>query len=187
MREADDHPGPSARPPWSVPIALNEVSEGGQHIELVADTRVRTAVAQLAGLVAVSGLCASFDLSRHGRDGLRVVGRVHATVAQTCVVTLEPLENEIDEPVDLVFVPQPVAPPGGRYPDEIELLPEDAQEELVDGAVDLGEIATEFLILGVDPYPRKPGAVFEDRAPAQDENARPFAALAALKRGEAEG
>jgi hypothetical protein len=50
-------------------------------------------------------------------------------------------------------------------------------EPLVGGVVDLGAIATEFLVLGLDPYPRKPGAIFEppqEREP--DEN--PFAALA---------
>ena len=30
-------------------------------------------------------------------------------------------------------------------------------EPLIDGKVDLGALATEFLILGLDPYPRKPG------------------------------
>ena len=46
-----------------------------------------------------------------------------------------------------------------------------------------GAVATEFLLLGLDPYPRKPGAVF-DAPPADDPASRPFAALAALKKGE---
>jgi len=48
----------------------------------------------------------------------------------------------------------------------------------VGGVVDLGALATEFLILGLDPYPRKPGAVFE---PPQDAN-RDQGPLAALGR-----
>ena len=50
----------------------------------------------------------------------------------------------------------------------------------IGGVVDLGALATEFLILGLDPYPRKPGAVFE---PPQDvkPDPGPFAALAGLK------
>ena len=51
---------------------------------------------------------------------------------------------------------------------------------LVGGVVDLGALATEFLILGLDPYPRKPGAVFE--APQEVKpDPGPFAALAGLK------
>ena len=53
-------------------------------------------------------------------------------------------------------------------------------EELVDGAIDLGAIAIEFLILGIDPYPRKADAVFEAPAAGDDPAAHPFAALAAL-------
>ena len=50
---------------------------------------------------------------------------------------------------------------------------------LRDGVIDLGAVATEFLILGIDPYPRKPGVQFE--APtAAEPGGHPFAALAAL-------
>ncbi len=55
-------------------------------------------------------------------------------------------------------------------------------EPLVDGIVDLGALATEFLILGLDPYPRKPGAAFEPpREGAADGG--PFAALAGWSKG----
>jgi hypothetical protein len=40
----------------------------------------------------------------------------------------------------------------------------------------------EFLILGIDPYPRKPDAVF-DAPVVGDPKSHPFAALAALKKG----
>jgi hypothetical protein len=49
--------------------------------------------------------------------------------------------------------------------------------------VDLGALATEFLILGLDPYPRKAGAVFQPPARAQPDES-PFAALAKLKKGQ---
>lgn len=64
---------------------------------------------------------------------------------------------------------------------ELDLSAADAPEPLIGGGVDLGEIATEFLILGLDPYPRKPDAIFQ-LAPAGDDSANPFAALAALKK-----
>ena len=56
-------------------------------------------------------------------------------------------------------------------------------EPIVDGRLDLGALATEFLILGIDPYPRKPGAVFEAPSSA-DRDATAFAALAALKKSD---
>jgi uncharacterized metal-binding protein YceD (DUF177 family) len=123
---------------------------------------------------------ANFDVMRHGRDGLHVRGRVSATVRQTCVVTLEPVENEIDEPVDLTFMPRQDG--GDAHGREEELGPRDPPEALVNGTVDLGAIAAEFLILGIDPYPRKAGAVFAS-PPTGDTSDHPFAALAALKKG----
>jgi len=166
---------------WSVPLALSDVPDSGRHFDLVADEQARNAVAKHAGLSALPRLEASFDVTLHGRDGLHVVGRVSATVGQTCVVTLEPLENEIDESIDLVFAP------GGALPlvasGEVEVPAGDEPEVLVGGVIDLGDIATEFLILSLDPYPRKPDAIFQASA-IDDDAAHPFAALAALKKGQ---
>ena len=38
---------------------------------------------------------------------------------------------------------------------------EEPPDAIVDGKIDLGALAAEFLALGLDPYPRKPGASFE--------------------------
>jgi hypothetical protein len=146
---------------------------------------VRAAAATAAGVNEVPQLMASFDVARHGRGGLHVVGTVSARVRQTCVVTLEPVENQIEEGVDLVFVPPSALGPIAK---DVYLGPEAVEppEALIDGVIDLGAIATEFLMLGIDPYPRKPGAVFE--APQSgDTGSRPFAALAALRSGRDRG
>jgi uncharacterized metal-binding protein YceD (DUF177 family) len=164
---------------WSVPLAVSEVPETGRHIDLVVDEATRAAVAKLAALAALPRLAASFDIAPHGRGGLHVVGRVSATVGQTCVVTLEPIENDIDEAIDLVFAPATALPPA-LADGEVEFAVEDAPEPLVGGHIDLGAIATEFLMLAIDPYPRKPDAVFQP-PPAGDDSGHPFAALAALK------
>lgn len=170
---------PATANPWRVALSLADVPEGGLHLDLHPDEQERHVIAELAGVSSLPRLEASFDVTRHGRSGLHVVGRVSATVGQTCVVTLEPMENQVDEPIDLVFMPQVKV--GRHDPPEIEIPVEDAPEALVDGMLDLGAIATEFLILGIDPYPRKPGTVFQ--APnATGDIAHPFAALAALKK-----
>jgi uncharacterized metal-binding protein YceD (DUF177 family) len=163
--------------PWSVPVRLDEIPAGGLRLELEADAAARAVVAAAAGVNEVARLHAGFDLARHGRNGLRVIGRVSATVRQTCVVTLDPVENEIDEAIDLMFAAS-VAAAG----DEANLAVDAAEppEALIDGTVDLGAIATEFLILSIDPYPRKAGAVFEP-PPGADAGSHPLAALAALR------
>ncbi|MBV1696973.1 MAG: DUF177 domain-containing protein [Hyphomicrobiales bacterium] len=164
--------------PWHVPVAVEDVAEAGKHFDLVADAKTRAALARLAGLRELPRLRATFDVSRYGASGLRVVGRVSATVGQFCVVTLEPLVSEIDEEVQLLFAPPAVTSNGGE--DAAAKANDDNPEPLSGGLIDLGTVATEFLILGIDPYPRKPGAVFEPPKQATPDQS-PFAPLAALK------
>ncbi len=172
--------------PWVVPVTADDIpEEGGQRFDLVADAQTRAAVARIAGLRDLPRLEANFEVTHYGAGGLRVAGRVSATVGQGCVVTLEPLTNEIDEEIAVAFAPQVAA---ARQAGESGPAKEtaDETEPLIDGMIDLGVLATEFLILGLDPYPRKPEAVFQ---PPQDATAEegPFAALAALKKDRQEG
>ena len=169
--------------PWRVPVTVEDVAENGEHFDLVADAATRAAVAKIAGLRELLRLQASFDVARRGPGGLHVAGSVSATVGQNCIVTLEPLANEIDEAIDLHFVPRPAPVPElGETEGESRTVKWTDPEPLIGGVVDLGALAVEFLILGLDPYPRKPDAVFEppaDRMP----DAGPFAALAKLNKG----
>jgi hypothetical protein len=177
MRDAKPN---SASGTWHVPVAVEDVPEAGEHFDLTADSQTRTAIAKAAGLRDLPRLEANFDVSRQGNGGLRVAGRVAATVGQTCVVTLEPVANEVAEEIDLLFVPQPAVVESGGSATGADAS-EYETEPLIGGVVDLGALATEFLILGLDPYPRKPGAVFQ---PPQQTVAGegPFSSLAALKK-----
>jgi len=172
--------------PWRVSVRRDEIPETGLHVDLDADAGVRAAVANAAAVSEVPQLGAGFDVALHGRDGLRVVGTVSGRVRQTCVVTLEPIENAVEEEVDLVFMPPSALPPAAH---EVNLGADAVEppEPLIDGVVDLGAVATEFLMVSIDPYPRKPGAVFEPPMSA-DVSSQPFAALGALRsRGEQSG
>jgi uncharacterized metal-binding protein YceD (DUF177 family) len=175
---AKQAPGPV---PWQVPVAVADVAEEGQHFELAADAETRAAVARIAGLRDLPRLEAALDVTRHGPGGLRVAGRVSATVGQSCVVTLEPLANEVAEDVDLVFLP----PSAASTEDDVGRREQSGgeTESLIGGTIDLGALTTEFLILGLDPYPRKPGAIFQPPADAEPDDG-PFAGLAALRKGQ---
>ena len=175
-----DHRSRDFTAPWRVPVAAEEIPDVGQRFDLVADEPVRTAVAKVAGLRDLPRFEAHFDVTRRGAGGLHLMGKISATVGQTCVVTLEPLDNEVEETVDLLFEPSlPVSETDGRAeprPRDVKL---DDPEPLVGGVVDLGALATEFLILGLDPYPRKPGAIFEAPQEGRPDDG-PFAPLAHL-------
>jgi hypothetical protein len=171
------------RATWSVPVSVHDVPLSGRSFALTADEAIRTAIAKSADLRALPRLEAIFDVTRLDSGGLHVVGRVTATVGQLCVVSLDPIENQVDEPVDLTFVPAAAAVGAAPGSDALSVATDEAPEPLRGDTIDLGAIATEFLILGIDLYPRKPDAVFQ--APAiEDESEHPFAALAALRGGQ---
>ena len=60
---------------------------------------------------------------------------------------------------------------------------DDVRQEITSLKYDLAGPLLEELILAIDPYPRKAEAVFE-APPAGDGSGHPFAALAALKKGQ---
>lgn len=155
--------------PWSVPVAVEKIPDSGLHIEIEAPAATRAALAELAAVRELPQLAAVFDLTRQG-EGVHVAGQVSGRVGQSCVVTLEPIESPVDEAVDLRFAPQAKIPKSDTDP-----------EPLVGGIVDLGAIATEFLILGIDPYPRKPDAKFTPPK-SEDDGTHPFSGLEALKK-----
>jgi hypothetical protein len=182
--DSDRPPSPGKDLPWTVSFPVAQIPEDGAHVVLEADAAQRAALAAVAGLREVSSARAVFNLT-HGRDDtVHAVGRVQAQIGQTCVVTLDPIENAIDEPIDVIFAhPSEAPPPRPPAHDEdidLEDIP-DPPEPIIGGVIDLGRIAADFLFLGIDPYPRKPGAVFEPPKVPEDPEEHPFAALKALK------
>jgi len=176
----------NTKDPWSVPVTVAQIPDTGLHSEFEADRDEREAMAEVAGLRNVLSASASLDLMLKRGDRVHVTGRVRARIGQTCVVTLDPIESEIDEDVDLMFAPEAeVRQPAdlveeGRDSEDAEVVPE-RPEAIVNGVIDLGRLATDALFLGIDPYPRKPGAVFEAQVVAPDPEDHPFAALKALQ------
>ena len=173
---------------WTVPVPVAGIPEEGLHTSIEANEAERVQIARLAGLQDLQRLTARFDLHPGANEQVRVEGTVSAIVGQTCVVTLERVENTVEEAVDLTFVPEG-SPLLGRQDlesdgEEGETGEAEPPEPLVNGTIDLAKIAVEFLMLGLDPYPRKPGAVFEPVVGPVDPADHPFAGLAALKDGK---
>jgi hypothetical protein len=170
--------------PWSVPVAVAQIPDIGLHREFEASADEHRALAELGGLREVKSANASLDLTLMREGRVHVTGRVTARIGQTCVVTLDPIENDIDEAIDLIFAPPEQIPALADLVDEAaesDAEIPDPPEPIVAGIIDLGRLATDALFLGVDPYPRKPGAIFEPPAVPADPEDHPFAALKVLQ------
>lgn len=161
-------------------VRVDTLPRDGLEQKIAANDAERAALAERFGLVAVESLEAELVVTRSGR-GARVVGKARAKVMQTCVVTLEPFAAEVIEDIDVRFAPD--SPEQKREPiheHEIRFEDEDEPDPLIDGRIDLGELAAEFIALGLDPHPRKPGVEFEEPKLDDEEEASPFALLARL-------
>jgi hypothetical protein len=170
--------------PWRVPVTVAQIPETGLHRDIEAGPVEREAMAEVAGLREIVSAHASLDVTPKGGGRFHVAGHVRARVGQTCVVTLDPIENDIDEEINLIFAPSEQIPDLADLVDEAaerDVEIPDPPEPIVNGVIDLGRLATDALLLGVDPYPRRPDAVFKPPVEAADPEAHPFAALKALK------
>jgi uncharacterized metal-binding protein YceD (DUF177 family) len=166
---------------WTVPVDVADIGESGLHVRVEANDAERREIARIAGLRDLPKLTAEFELMMIAGGQIRVVGQVNAVVGQTCVVTLEPLENTVEEPISLVFAPPSAIPDIADQDDGDDEPSDDPPEPIANGRIDLAKLAVEFLILGIDPYPRKAGAAFEPVHTPPSPEDHPFAGLAALK------
>ncbi|QUS40270.1 DUF177 domain-containing protein [Tardiphaga alba] len=172
-------------PPWSVPVPVAEIPDVGLSQAIEARPDERKAMAELGGLPGIGAVKAELRLLPVRGGTVHVTGRVTGKVTQICVVSLDPVENEIDEDVDVVFAPssqirelaESMDDDDGESDDERP----DPPEPIENGVIDLGKLVTDALFLGLDPYPRKPDAVFEDQVEAPNPDEHPFAALKALQ------
>jgi hypothetical protein len=170
--------------PWSVPVTVVQIPDTGLHRYIEADEAAREAMAEVAGLREILSARASLDVTPERGGRVHVTGHVRARIGQTCVVTLDPIENEIDEPIDLIFAPPEQIPDLSDLVDEAaesETEIPDPPEPIINGVIDLGRLATDALFLAVDPYPRRPDAVFDPPVETADPIDHPFAALKALR------
>lgn len=167
-------------PVWSHTIKVADIPPEGEEVELAPDEETRAALARFGDVLAVPVLNARLRIVSDGSGGAVVTGTVDATVRQSCVVTLEPFDNKVHEEIAVAFAPE--TPRIAAKKEIVEIGDDDPAEVIVNGTIDLGAVVSEFFVLGIDPYPRKPGAVFTPpRAEKEEEAAKPFAALAKLK------
>ena len=142
-------------PEFSRPVRVDQIPASGTVREISAGEEERRALAKRFGIVAIDTLAAAVRLHRTRQGDIGVSGRLSARVVQECVVTLDPVESEIDERVTLLF-----RPVGKETLDEKKVvIPADEDfEPFVGDSLDIGEAVAVELALCLDPFPRAPAA-----------------------------
>jgi uncharacterized metal-binding protein YceD (DUF177 family) len=175
MRHRATVPNPQSVGPLSRLVDVSNVPPQGTNLRIEANAEECAALAKDFKLPAIHALAAEYRIKGSAK-GIHVEGRVTARVAQTCVVTLDAFDSEIEEEVEVDFA----EPSGMPAEPPTEMHEYEPPDEIVNGYVDLGALTAEFLALGLDPYPRKPGVDFTYQG--DDKPDSPFAALGKLKR-----
>ncbi|MCB9991329.1 MAG: DUF177 domain-containing protein [Rhodospirillales bacterium] len=188
-------------PEWSHKVDADDIGKTPIRTTISASPQERKDLARRLGVDSVEFLEARLVMERvSGNRVIHIEGNFAVRLTQSCVVTLEPIVQEIEGPVEgwyanadsAVSLVRARHEKKSRSNDaEIEMLDEkDDPEPLVDGQIDLGELVTQYVSLSVDPYPHQEGVTYEELEKAKGKAAEnpvrqnPFAALKDWKVGK---
>ena len=165
---------------WTVAVGLGEFLTTPKILTLEADPAICRDIATRYNLVALNSLSANLTLTRWFDGGL-IEGRWTASLTQTCGVSLEDFDTALRGQFQVRVVPEGSA----HAPDPdiaeiaLDLEADDPPEVIMGQTLNLAHYVLEDLSLSIDPFPRKPGAVFVAPEPAAELS--PFAVLRQLK------
>ena len=173
-------------------VDLDRMGPGGTALEIAASESERAALAKRFGFLGLPAFSARVTVDRRPGNQIVVEGRLRGKIVQACILSLDPVGQELDETFRLVFKGDFVDERDPESGDTVISAQADAPEPLQGNLLDVGEIVAEQLSLAADPYPRKPGITLEDVMPRpavrrggrpapKEARRHPFAGLAALR------
>ncbi len=184
----------SEKTEWSYLVDVERLSDEPEIFTFEADERQRTDIARRLSIVSIQYAKASITIQRAGGDIFHAMGTIDADVTQACVVTQAPVQGHIEDEFEgwygdktsnaVSFAKARSEREAKKGHIETEILEESADPEpIIGGKIDIGELATQYLSLALDPYPRADGGASEFliEPPADKEGAQirksPFEAL----------
>lgn len=179
-------------PEFSRIVKTDEMVKGKEKLVIEANEKERAALAERFELVSIDSLRAELEVKTASNGEVTVRGPMSADIVQSCVATLEPVPETVEDTVEVLFSPHVSEDDMPSNPDDLENLSEEElmalleqPEPLVDGKIDLGEVVSQFLAVAMDPYPRKEDAELPDsirsEEDVEEDKPNPFAQLAGLK------
>ena len=160
--------------------AVQDIPDAGLAVERSASPEELDAVARTLELLGCRNLAVRYVLTPRGGGHVHLAGTLQAQVEQSCVVTLEPLLNDVSADFKVDYWPETELPePGGGV---VDIDDESDLEPIVAGRIEVGRVVFQALAGAIDLFPRKPGVTFEPPPGAHDDHPEsPFSALAKIK------
>lgn len=179
-------------PEFSRIVKTDEQVGTKEKLTIEANQQECEALAKRFELVSIDSLTAELTITKASNGEVTLRGPMHADIVQSCVTTLEPVTETVEDSVEVLFSPHVSEDDLPSNPEDLEDLSEedlmallDQPEPLVDGMIDAGEVVSQFLAVAMNPYPRKDDAELpasvKSEEEAEEERPNPFAQLAGLK------
>lgn len=156
---------------WSHLVSIEDLGTGPKTYRFDADEQECADLARRFGIVSVESASASVTLQAIGGGTVQAIGTVVAELTQGCVVSLAPVPARVEETFEgwfgdktkaVSFVKAKHEREAKKGHTEAEVLEESIDPEpVVNGKVDIGELATQYLSLALDPYPHAQGVAYE--------------------------
>lgn len=184
---------------WSCIIEADTIGDAPIKLEIGPSASETAMLEKRLGLLKIYSLKAALDIRRNpGNMVIYISGTIDADIEQRCVVSLEQVHQKIHDNFEAWFADKTQAVSFTKAKRERMSLKEkgeqpvleeqDDPEPIINGAIDLGELVTQYFSLALDPYPRSEGAAYEGKASSprkatageeeEDEHFKnPFAAL----------
>lgn len=176
---------------WSHMVDVDTIIDGKMRLSISPNEDETAALLKRLDVQGVGKLTVDLTLKRQNQI-VHVRGQISAHVTQRCVITLDPVQVHVEDGFEAWFADTdstiPIAKKRrerevGKGRTDLPMLEEhEDPEPIVDGQIDLGELAVQYLSLALDPYVHGEGAEYEhgdDTPQTEDSSLRenPFAAL----------
>ncbi len=157
---------------WSHFFNIGDIEKGRAELSISPSEEECEDIARRVDVLGIKDVKADLVVTRESGSAIyNVIGNFSAIVTQECVITLEPIETKISEPVEgwyadkqsaVSFAAAKREREGIKTQGEIEILDESEDPEaIIDDVIDVGELVTQHISLAIPPYPHKEGVEFE--------------------------
>ena len=147
-------------PELSRPITVTELEGNCLTRQIIANDEECTKLAKRFDLIELKSFSANVKISSLIYEPIVFVeGKLNARVIQQCVVTLEPVANNISCVLSCKYSEMQKIMDAESV--DFDVMTEDPPELIVDGQFDIGILLTEYFGLELDPFPRSLGAIYD--------------------------
>lgn len=164
---------------WRIPLRdIGDNGLTGSHSATMAECQE---LARVTDIVSCDRLVVDYKIQPLRSGIYRLTGLLKADIVQRCVVTLEPLPEQIDEALNTELRPADMLPEGEQDVEEMSILETPDFAPIEDDVIDLGLIVLEHFSTSINPYPRAPGAELDSKTASAGAAGNPFSVLEKLK------